>query len=114
MYFYIFAEDTKKVVNLKSQETGTEWITLSWDPPCPPNDWVTYLIERCDDEKNCRKTYENNTCHNATDLDPCTQYTFVVKIITQSWNDSEGNGLNVTTDDASKYIGSHKIYRLAR
>lgn len=100
-----FAENTKEV-NLKEAEIGTEWIKLSWEPPCITNASIMYSVERCDPEKNCNETNERNTSHNATNLDACTQYTFTVKIITDSW-ESDGVSLQASTDDASKYINLH-------
>lgn len=117
IYFYIFfAERTKEVINLK-EEIGTEWISLSWEPPCevsiPTKVSITYSVERCDYDKNCNITNEHNTWHNATNLDACTYYTFVVKIITDNW-ESIGVHLQLSTNDTSKYIDSYWIYRLTR
>ncbi|TGZ50782.1 receptor-type tyrosine-protein phosphatase beta-like isoform X1 [Temnothorax longispinosus] len=95
--------DTREVFNLTG-EIGTEWISLSWESPCDvTNVSVIYSIERCDD-KNCIQTNETNTWHNATNLDPCTQYAFKVKILTEFWV-SDGVDLSATTDHAIPEIG---------
>lgn len=100
--------DTREVVNLTTSENGigTKWIHLVWEPPCSPADNITdsmlYSVERCDD-KNCIQTNETDKSHNATDLDPCTQYKFKVKILTEVW-ESKGVDLSVKTDDASECI----------
>ncbi|XP_018309941.1 receptor-type tyrosine-protein phosphatase beta isoform X2 [Mycetomoellerius zeteki] len=92
--------DTKEVVDLKTDDIGTEWIVFSWKSPCKvTNSSITYFIEICDDKKNCTQTYGIDTWHNATDLDPCTQYEFKVKINTSPtvfW-DSKGVVLSATT-----------------
>lgn len=93
--------DTKEVINL-TEEIGTEWIALSWESPCNVTNVVSviYSIERCDD-KNCTQTNETITWHNATDLEPCTQYAFKVKILTEFW-ESGGVDLSATTDHDSE------------
>ena len=91
--------NTKEVVDLKANDIGTEWIVLSWKSPCKvpkASDSIIYLIEICDDKKNCTQTYNIDTWHNATDLDPCTQYKFKVIIDTLYWN-SKGVVLSATT-----------------
>ncbi|XP_032668444.1 phosphatidylinositol phosphatase PTPRQ isoform X2 [Odontomachus brunneus] len=101
-------EDTREVINLKEDEIGTEWIKLSWEPPCKTNDRnisIMYLVERCDHDKNCNETNEHNTSHNATNLDACTQYTFTVKIITDYWRSDIGALLQTSTNDTISEIG---------
>jgi len=91
--------DTREVVDLKTDDIGAEWIALSWEPPCNvTNVSVIYSIERCDEknDKNCTRTNETVTWHNATDLDLCTRYEFKVKIITEFW-ESDGVVLPATT-----------------
>lgn len=101
-YFAILSSaDTREVVDLRTDEIGTEWIALSWESPCNvTNVSVIYSIERCDGE-NCNQTNETVTWHNATDLEPCTQYAFKVKTLTESW-ESDGVPLSATTDHASE------------
>lgn len=100
-YLYlIIVIDTREILNLKINDTSTKWIVLSWESPC--NDatiLIMYHIERCD-SKNCNETNESNTWHNATELDPCTWYTFKVKILTDFWK-SEGVTLSTATDGRS-------------
>ncbi|XP_011694780.1 PREDICTED: receptor-type tyrosine-protein phosphatase eta isoform X2 [Wasmannia auropunctata] len=90
-------EDTKEVINLKTDGIGTEWIALSWEPPCNVNATIGYLIYRCDDNKNCNETSEVVTSHNATNLEQCTRYTFNVKIRTPYWNSTNGVALSADT-----------------
>ncbi|XP_011136579.1 phosphatidylinositol phosphatase PTPRQ isoform X2 [Harpegnathos saltator] len=96
----------REVVDLKRDEIGTEWVVLSWDPPCivTTNVSIKYSVERCDHEQNCNQTIGYETSHNVTDLDACTQYTFVVKIITNFWT-SNGVKLQAATDNAIPEIG---------
>lgn len=96
--------DTREVVDLKVNSKNVEWIALSWESPCTNNINISiiYRIKRCDEmSKNCKETNETVTWHNATDLDPCTLYTFNVAIITSSW-ESEGITLSETTDHDSR------------
>ncbi|KAG5345078.1 PTPRB phosphatase, partial [Acromyrmex charruanus] len=89
--------DTKEVVDLKTDDIGTEWIVLSWKSPCKViNSSAIYFIKTCDDKKNCTQTYSIDTWYNATDLDPCTRYEFKVAINTNYWN-SKGVSLSATT-----------------
>ncbi|XP_072746407.1 receptor-type tyrosine-protein phosphatase H-like isoform X2 [Anoplolepis gracilipes] len=87
-----------RVVDLKINDKSAEWIALSWEPPCDPmpNVTIIYNIERCESE-NCNQTNETVTWHNATDLDPCTRYTFTVKILIDYW-ESDGVSLSEVTD----------------
>lgn len=99
-YFAIlFSADTKEIFNL-TKEIGTEWIALSWESPCnvTTKTSVIYSIERCDD-KICIQENETNTYHNAINLEPCTQYAFKVKILTEFW---ESDGVNVSATTASE------------
>ncbi|XP_029156129.1 tyrosine-protein phosphatase 10D isoform X2 [Nylanderia fulva] len=95
----------KEILDLKINDTSTEWIALSWESPC--NDAtiipIMYHIERCKG-KNCKETNETDTWHNATDLDPCTLYKFKVKILTDFW-ESEGINLSATTKHTIPEIG---------
>ncbi|XP_029664707.1 tyrosine-protein phosphatase 10D isoform X3 [Formica exsecta] len=101
--------DTREVIDLKVNNKSTEWIALSWEPPCDDatdpmsNVSIIYRIEICDGE-NCNQTNETVTWHNATDLDPCTSYTFTVKILTDYW-ESDGVTLSETTDHNISEIG---------
>ncbi|CAL1677550.1 unnamed protein product [Lasius platythorax] len=101
------ASDTREVLGLKIKDTSTEWIALSWESPCndatTDNISIIYRIERYDG-KNCKETNETNTWHNATDLDPCTLYTFNVKILIDDW-ESNGVPLSATTDHTIPEIG---------
>lgn len=93
--------DTREVVDLKVNGKNVEWIALSWESPCTDmNVSIIYRIKRCNNE-NCKETNETVTWHNATDLDPCTRYTFNVAIITSSW-ESEGITLSETTNYDSR------------
>ncbi|GAB1864958.1 protein-tyrosine-phosphatase [Camponotus japonicus] len=96
---------TREVVDLKVNGKNVEWIALSWESPCTDdmNVSIIYRIKRCNNE-NCKETNETVTWHNATDLDPCTRYTFNVAIITSSW-ESEGITLSETTDYDISEIG---------
>lgn len=99
--------DTREVIDLKVNNKSTEWIALSWESPCDDatdpmsNVSIIYRIEICDGE-NCNQTNETVTWHNATDLDPCTSYTFTVKILTDYW-ESDGVTLSETTDHNSRF-----------
>jgi len=94
--------NAREVSSLIVDSRSLEWIALSWEPPCAnaTNVSVVYLIERYDG-KNYSQSNETGTRHNATNLDPCTQYTFNVKVFTKVW---VSNGINLTTatDYASK------------
>ena len=95
--------DVKEVINLKVENKSTEWIALSWELPCDnaTNATIIYSVVRCEDS-NCNSTNETNPWHNATDLDPCTEYTFYVKVLTEFW-ESDGASLTEKTDNTSKY-----------
>ncbi|KAL0134795.1 hypothetical protein PUN28_001517 [Cardiocondyla obscurior] len=96
--------DTREVENLVVNK-DTEWIALSWESPCNvTNATVIYSIERCD-EKNCTWTNETVTSYNATDLEPCTQYAFKVKILTEFW-ESDGINLSIVTNNNIAEIGN--------
>nr|XP_034171362.1 tyrosine-protein phosphatase 10D [Osmia lignaria]XP_034171370.1 tyrosine-protein phosphatase 10D [Osmia lignaria]XP_034171380.1 tyrosine-protein phosphatase 10D [Osmia lignaria] len=86
--------DHKTVQNLTVDFVSTEWILLSWQPPCenPINESFTYLIYVCSNEK-CFQTNEKNTRYNASNLDPCTEYEFTVKV---AQTHPELDGVNVT------------------
>ncbi|XP_011175573.2 tyrosine-protein phosphatase 10D isoform X2 [Solenopsis invicta] len=97
--------DTREVVNLRTNSTGTKWIALSWESPCNYDISVPviYSIERCD--KNCIQINETDTHHNATELEPCTQYTFKVKILIENFWESNGVSLTSTTGHDIPEIG---------
>lgn len=100
--------DAREVFNLTVDAKSIEWISLSWEAPCP-NVSVAYSIDRYIGEsvdqsvKIDSRIIENVTRHNATDLDPCAQYTFSVRVITEFWI-SDGSNVTETTDDASKSV----------
>ncbi|XP_050457145.1 receptor-type tyrosine-protein phosphatase beta isoform X2 [Cataglyphis hispanica] len=101
--------DTREVIDLKINNKSTEWIALSWESPCNDatdsmsNVSIIYRIEICVGE-NCNQTNETDTWYNATDLDPCTSYTFTVKVLTDCW-ESDGVTLSETTDYNISEIG---------
>ncbi|XP_076665204.1 phosphatidylinositol phosphatase PTPRQ-like isoform X2 [Andrena cerasifolii] len=73
------AEEQNSVQKLNVNDTGMEWISLSWDSPAF-NESLTYLI----DVRSSDKQFQINatsTRYNVTKLDPCTTYTFTVKVI---------------------------------
>lgn len=104
--------DTRNVVDLKVNDKSKEWIALSWESPCADemNVSIIYRIKRCDSE-NCTETNETVTRHNATDLDPCTRYTFNVTIITSYW-ESDGIALSETTDHDSRSTIEARIFNI--
>lgn len=90
------------MIELRTTNKSTEWIALSWELPCDNdiNDTtIIYSVERCEDG-DCNSTNVTTTWHNATGLDPCTKYEFIVKILT-FWK-SDGVSLTETTSDTSK------------
>lgn len=110
--YLVIIIDTREVLGLKINDTSTEWIALSWESPCndatTDNISIIYRIERYDG-KNCKETNETNTWHNATDLDPCTSYTFNVKILIDDW-ESDGVPLSATTNHTSRFTQLHSVY----
>ncbi|XP_014484080.1 PREDICTED: tyrosine-protein phosphatase 10D isoform X2 [Dinoponera quadriceps] len=105
-------EDTREVINLKEEEIGAEWVTLSWEFLCATSVSVTYFIERCDDEKNCKRIDQNDTWYNATGLDACMLYTFTVRISTGHW-ESKGTDLRITTKDTISEIGDVRFLNVS-
>ncbi|XP_026828201.1 tyrosine-protein phosphatase 10D isoform X1 [Ooceraea biroi] len=97
--------ETKDVLHLTVDDKSMEWIALSWESPCADatNVSVLYSVERYDGE-NYIQINETATRHNATNLDPCTQYTFIVRVITEYWI-SDGFNLTETTDYTISDIG---------
>ncbi|XP_036150922.1 uncharacterized protein LOC118644233 [Monomorium pharaonis] len=92
--------DTREVVDLRTDDRGTEWIALSWKSPCNVTNIdipVIYSIEICDGKNCAPEINETDTKYNATELEPCTQYTFKVKILTESWKSNSGVSLANTT-----------------
>nr|XP_012148043.1 PREDICTED: tyrosine-protein phosphatase 10D isoform X2 [Megachile rotundata] len=74
--------DHKKVQNLTVDYVSTEWVYLSWQPPCENalNESFTYLIYVCLNE-TCVKANASTTQYNATNLDPCSEYLFTVIVV---------------------------------
>jgi len=91
------------MINLKTENKSTEWITLSWEFPCDNSTNITiiYSVKRCEDD-NCYLINTTDTWHNATGLNACTEYTFYVKIFTKFWESDEVS-LSETTDNTSKH-----------
>lgn len=100
--------DRKNVQNLTIDLVATEWIFLSWEPPC---DNITselfYTIDIClDSNQLCfsrNRTIVKDAQYNATDLEPCNNYTFTVKAIDKDLN-STGVIVTGATSSNSKII----------
>ncbi|XP_043516829.1 receptor-type tyrosine-protein phosphatase beta isoform X2 [Frieseomelitta varia] len=78
-------EDRKNVQNLTINLISTEWIFLSWEPPCnnTTNETLRYTIDICSlSNQQCfpNKIVEKDTQYNITNLEPCSNYKFIVKI----------------------------------
>ncbi|XP_017760243.1 PREDICTED: receptor-type tyrosine-protein phosphatase F [Eufriesea mexicana] len=88
--------DRRNVRNLTVELAGTEWIFLSWQPPCENATSVLfiYTIDICLEQQCSPKniTIQNDTQYNVTGLDPCKEYKFIVKIID---NEFESDGVSV-------------------
>ncbi|KAG7204907.1 hypothetical protein KM043_005302 [Ampulex compressa] len=107
-------DNLPEVKNLTIAAIGTEWIYLSWEPPCvnvteaPFN----YSIEACNTE-NCTQVTEIGTHYNVTDLSPCTPYIFIVKIVTKD-GDSAGVNTTATTSYNISQIGSVETLKILK
>ncbi|XP_033177215.1 tyrosine-protein phosphatase 10D isoform X2 [Bombus impatiens] len=107
-------EDRKNVQNLTIDLVATEWIFLSWEPPC---DNITselfYTIDIClDSNQLCfsrNRTIVKDTQYNATDLEPCNNYTFIVKAIDKDLNST---GVIVTGATSSNITEIGDIQKL--
>ncbi|XP_076397040.1 receptor-type tyrosine-protein phosphatase eta isoform X5 [Megachile rotundata] len=94
--------DHKKVQNLTVDYVSTEWVYLSWQPPCENalNESFTYLIYVCLNE-TCVKANASTTQYNATNLDPCSEYLFTV-IVVDKHPEPVGVSAEAKTDYNSK------------
>ncbi|KAK2586128.1 hypothetical protein KPH14_001403 [Odynerus spinipes] len=91
------------VKDLKVETFDTERILISWKAPCPNlnnipiNYTVTIYDGEIDRSENVTSTQPYIT-YNATELNPCTSYTFIVTVVTGHW---KSNGVNVTQATSS-------------
>lgn len=70
---------------------STDKITLSWEAPAKyPTCVVKYSITQC--LKECNNTEVGGTEYVANNLEPCKQYSFIVKTVSY---EVESNGINV-------------------
>ncbi|XP_012230873.2 receptor-type tyrosine-protein phosphatase H isoform X1 [Linepithema humile] len=106
------ASDINKVINLKTENKSTEWITLSWELCINATDVnmteYVYSVKICEADNNlsdyiyCSQTNETDTWYNATGLDPCTEYMFIVKILAEDWESDEVSLTEMTNNTISE------------
>ncbi|CAK9825508.1 Receptor-type tyrosine-protein phosphatase beta [Anthophora retusa] len=104
-------QNERNVRNLTIESVGTKWIFLRWQPPCEndANETLMYSIDICSNEQ-CFRTNGNNTQYNITDLDPCNEYKFTVKVID---NNTELNGVTITGTTSYNITEIENIQQLA-
>ena len=82
--------------------TTTDSVNISWSPPIENTECVVkYVIEVFNQNHNISLISTGNTFRVVNDLDPCTEYTFVVKAVGEAGL-STGTNKSITTGFDSK------------
>ena len=70
--------------SLNFTSTGTTWVQLNWSPPATPNGLISYytVVLNSTSSSVTLNTSSDSNWLNATDLVPCTLYTFAVSATT--------------------------------